>query len=63
MYFGRYNEIIDRREIIKRETLKNRREENLKQSKIIHESTAIENVKNHTLVKQQFCPKGFEDIQ
>ena len=35
MYLGRHREIVDRREKIKRETLKIRRKENLKSSKII----------------------------
>ena len=35
MYFGRYEEIVDRREKIKKETLRIRRKENLKQSIII----------------------------
>jgi hypothetical protein len=34
MYYGGYEEIIDWREKIKRETLKNRREEKLNQSTI-----------------------------
>ena len=44
VYFGRDKEILDRREIIKRETLRNRRKINLNQSKIIQKPVTVENV-------------------